>query len=83
MNEITWHNVEFQLRGNWIDWRDAKLFDAKSTPWREFVDRQREERYPNLDAELSTVIGSLDEIWILKLSYGYKLSREFAFRVSS
>lgn len=82
VNEITWHNVEFQLRGNWIDWRDAKLFDAKSTPWRTFIDGQREERYPNLDAELSTVIGSLDEVWILKLSYGYKLSREFAFRVS-
>jgi len=82
VNETTWHNVEFQLRGHWIDWRKAKLFDAKSTSWKKFIDGQRE-RYPNLDAELTTVIGSLDEVWILKLSYGYKLSMEYAFKVAA
>lgn len=81
VNEITWHNVEFQLRGDWIDWRNAKLFDANSTSWRAFLAAQRE-RYPHLDEELSGVIRSLHDVWILKLCYGYELSQEFAFRVA-
>jgi hypothetical protein len=82
VNEITWHNVEFQLRGNWIDWRSATLFDAKSAPWRTFIDAQRE-KYPHLDEELAAVIRSVHDIWILKLRYGYELSKEYAFEVAA
>jgi hypothetical protein len=81
VNEIAWHNVEFQLRGDWIDWRNAKLFDANSTSWRAFLVAQRE-RYPDLDEELPAAIRSLHDVWILKLRDGYELSQEFAFRVA-
>jgi len=81
VNEIAWHAVEFQLRGNWIDWRDAKLLEAKSTSWQAFIEEQRK-RYPRMDGELSAVIRSVDDIRIFKLRYGFELSEEFRFTVA-
>jgi hypothetical protein len=80
VNETTWHNVEFQLENNWVDWRNAKLYGS-SSHWRAFMDAQRK-RYPNVDEELAEVIRSVDDIWILRLRYGFELSKELAFTLA-
>jgi hypothetical protein len=76
VNETTWHRFDMQLEGEWIKWNAPAFYTNASPVWSTFLNGQRGD-YPNIEADLGPAIADLEELWILKLAYGFALSTEY------
>lgn len=74
IDDLTWFRFELQIRDNWINWANPTFYSGDSA-WEAFLARQQT-RYPQLTADLQPVLGSLNAVWILRLSNGYQYDRE-------
>lgn len=72
IDDLTLHTVGLQLKNNWINWSDAKLYNDAGEKAKAFVDEKRKE-YPDLDKELAAVIRELEWITFIKIVDGFKL----------
>jgi hypothetical protein len=59
----------------WINWNDPRFFQGDQS-WQEFLKRQRHQ-YPTLESDLRPTLHSVNAVWIVKLSSGYKYDREY------
>lgn len=75
IDEQTWFTFETQLMGGWIDWMNPTFMDVYDP----FIDRERKKN-PNLDAELKVILGSINDVWILKRSSGNQFQLMFSQR---
>jgi hypothetical protein len=66
----TWWRFDMQLRNGWIKWASPRFLGGDQG-WEKFLRRQRP-RYPDLPADLRTVISGLDAVWILRKATGYQ-----------
>jgi hypothetical protein len=69
-----WYRFKMQLQDGWVNWANPTFFNAGSD-WENFLADQAD-RYPDLTRELCEVIGSIDALWILKRSSGYRYDLE-------
>jgi hypothetical protein len=75
VDEQTWFTFELQLKGGWIDWMNPTFMDVYDP----FIDRKRKDN-PKLDAELKVILGSINDVWILKRSSGNQFQLMFSQR---
>jgi hypothetical protein len=75
INNDTWENFDFQLKGDWIEWSNPSFFDS-SPSWKIFL-KEQERRYPEIRTELPSVIRAIDEVWIMKRLNGYEYHLEY------
>jgi len=78
IDDLTWWRFERPLENHWIDWENP-TFLGHDAAWGMFT-KEQEGRYPNLKAELSSVVGGIDAAWILRRSYGYEYHLEHELR---
>jgi hypothetical protein len=76
IDDQTLHTVGLQLKSNWINWSEAKLYDDAGGKAKEFLDTQRKD-YPDLDKELAAVIRELEGITFVKLVDGFRFEPMF------
>jgi len=79
VEELTWFRFELQLNDGWIDWAHPNFFSGHA--WEGFLAHQRT-RYPNLLDDLQPILRSLNAVWILRQSEGYRYHREFEVRLN-
>ena len=75
IDEQIWFTFETQLKGGWIDWKNPTFMDIYDP----FIDRERKKN-PNLDAELKVILGSINDVWILRRSSGIQFQLMFSQR---
>ncbi|MDH4086574.1 MAG: hypothetical protein OEV27_01995 [Nitrospira sp.] len=63
------------LKGGWIDWANPTFMDVYDP----FIEGEREKN-PNLDTELKVILGSINDVWILKRSSGNQFQLMFSQR---
>lgn len=75
INALAWHSFALPLRNHWIRW-EAPVFLPPDDDWTAFLNGQRA-RYPNLEAEMATLVPSLDQLWIMRVTGEYEYSLEY------
>jgi len=70
IDDLTWWRFEMQLQNHWIEWGNP-TFLAHDPEWEKFA-KEQDDRYPELRAELRSVVGGIDGVWIIKRAYGYE-----------
>lgn len=71
----TEHTFKIQLKDGWIDWKNPTFMDG----YDQFIEGERKEN-SNLDAELKKVLGSINDVWILKRASDNQFHRMFSQR---
>lgn len=75
ISDLTWHHFQIPLKENWMHWESPRFFNNDSS-WNIFFQKQKK-RYPNIEREIGTVLGSLTQAWIIREQYGYQYAREY------
>ena len=70
---LTWFRFQIQLKHGWINWANPSFLSSHT--WEGFLARQRT-RYPSLPDDLHPALQSLNAVWIVKQSEGYRYHRE-------
>jgi hypothetical protein len=71
----TYDTFERLLKGRWINWANPTFVNVYDP----FIEREREKN-PNLDTELKVILGSINDVWILKRSSGNQFQLMFSQR---
>ena len=69
---FAWPRFRFTLENDFINWRSPRFLKA-GKDWHDFLEGQKF-RYQNIQRELSEVILTLDELWIVKKEAGFRYS---------
>lgn len=69
----TYDTFERLLKGRWINWANPTFVDVYDP----FIERERGKK-PNLDTELKVILGSINDVWILKRSSGNQFQLMFS-----
>jgi hypothetical protein len=73
IDDLTWDNFQIQLKEGWINWKNPTFMDAYDS----FIDGKRKDD-SNLDAELKTLLRSINDVWIVKRSSGNRFQIMFS-----
>jgi hypothetical protein len=79
IGDLAWHRFDFQLRGGWVDWENPVMFANAGKAWTTFLAAQRDS-YPNIEEDLAPAISQLEEVWVLRLRYGFEFLKEYQFQ---
>lgn len=83
LSNMTWEFLQMQIRDNWMLKRPMSFFDDQATPeWKTFLScKKKERRFANIENELDSKIGSIQEVWFVKednfLEYSLDTKIEF------
>ena len=69
----------FRFEYGWIDWNDPRFFPGDQS-WQEFLKRKRH-RYSLLESDLRPTLNSVNAVWIVELSSGYKYDRKYEISI--
>lgn len=75
IDALAWHAFEAQLEERWVRWYQP-AFLAADGEWARFLQSQCA-RYPNVDADLSNAVRTLDRIWVLRMDSQYDCVLEY------
>jgi len=75
IDEGTWVPFKIPLEDHWIDWEHPVFFENANQAWKQLINKE-EVRNPNPMAELTSVVVSIDDIWILTRSHEYEYHME-------
>jgi len=80
ISNMTWHRYQMQVKDivSWMGKRPIEFYVVKNTKWNEWLSdkKNKEKRYSNIENELDSVIGSLQEIWFVRQSEDFEYSLE-------
>jgi len=83
ISNMTWSFLEMQIKDAWMMNRPLRFFDVEASPeWKRFLSRKKmERRFANIENELDSKVGSLQEVWFVKegnfLEYSLETKLEF------
>ena len=74
-----WHPVEVPLANGWLDWNNPAFLRTEEQTWATFLESQRQGRYPGIHDEVSSVVRTLDRVWVATFSdrYEYNVAHDF------
>lgn len=74
IHEIAWPLLEKVLKENWMKWGSPRFYNS-DPEWKDFLQRQKN-RYPDIEEDLSNVINSIAELWVIKMIGGFQYTRK-------
>ena len=82
VSNMAWDLLEIQIKDQWIFNRPLRFFDSASKKWKFFLRKKKSEnKFANIENELDTIIGDLQELWVMKeqncLAYSLESKIEF------
>ena len=80
IDDQTLHTVQLQLKGDWVKWSEAKLYDDAGAKAKAFLEAMRKD-YPALDEELAAVIRELEGITFVRLVDGFRFEPMFEVKL--
>lgn len=70
---MAWNFLKNPLRDRWIRWKSPGFFN-KDPEFQNFLQQQKEKRYPDIEKDLAVTLGSLAKVWIVKMKDGFQYS---------
>lgn len=80
VDNLAWSFFQIPLRHGLINWHKPQFFDV-GDEWNSFLQAQKK-RYPSIDSDLESTIGTLHELWIVVRTNGYVYSTQFHYLFS-
>lgn len=79
-SESWFERFEIPLKEKWIKW-DSPNFFNNDLVWNQFL-YEKTQHFPNIEKDLSDVIRSLDEIWIMRADH-FIYTKQFEYKINS
>jgi hypothetical protein len=83
ISNMTWSFLKMQIKDTWMRDRPLRFFDVEASPeWNRFLScKKTERRFANIEKELNSKVGSLQEVWFVNegnfLEYSLETKLEF------
>jgi hypothetical protein len=76
ISHLTWDFLDIAIKDNWLQQYPSKFTDLASSKWKDFLSKQKEKKYPNIEKEINDILYKITELWIIKSeSWEYSLSK--------
>ena len=66
ISHLTWGFLDIAIKDNWLQQHPSKFTDLASSRWNDFLLKQKEKKYPNIEKEINDILNKIKEIWIIK-----------------
>lgn len=78
ISNMTWEFFEMQIKDAWMRNRPLSFFDGEASPeWKRFLScKKPERRFANIENELDSKVGSLQEVWFVNEGNFFEYSLE-------
>jgi hypothetical protein len=76
ISHLTWGFLDIAIKDNWLQRYPSKFTDLASSRWNDFLSKQKEKKYPNIEKEINDILNQIKELWIIKSeAWKYSISK--------